>query len=134
MLKAILLSLLIVAGAPAAFAIEDTPTNRRAEAQRYVQTVDIKSFWEQWAVAIVGSVPQDRRQEALERLMKVDLGRIRSLMVEACVKVYTADELSGMAKFYASPIGRAVLAKTPEYDKALLPGIQQEVKRALGAK
>jgi hypothetical protein len=134
MLKAILLGVLIVAAAPAAFAIEDTPANRRTEAQRYVQTVDIKSFWEQWAVGIVGNVPQDRRQEALERLLKVDLGRIRSLMVEACVKVYTADELSGMAKFYSSPVGRAVLAKTPEYDKALLPGIQQEVQRALGGK
>jgi len=132
MLKAILLTALLVAAAPSAFAIEDTPANRRTEAERYVQSVDVQTFWGTWAVILAGSRPPDQQQAALDKLRKVDPNRIRAIMVETCIKIYTADELSGMAKFYNSPVGKSVLAKSPEFDKTLTMGIQAEAQRVLG--
>ena len=132
MLKAILLTVSLVAAAPSAFATEDTPANRRAEAERYVQSVDVNTFWGTWAVILAGSLPPDQQQAALDKLKKVDPSRIRAIMVETCIKIYTADELSGMAKFYNSPIGKSVLAKSPAFDKALTMGIQAEAQRVLG--
>jgi len=132
MVRTILLTALLLAVAPSAFAIEDTPANRRTEAERYVQSVDVQSFWNTWSVILAGSRPQDQQQAALDKLRKVDPNRIRALMIEACIKVYTADELSGMAKFYNSAVGKAVLKKSPEFDKILTLSIQAEAQRVLG--
>ena len=132
MLRTILLGILLVAAAPSAFAIEDTAANRRAEAERYVQSVDVQTFWNTWAVILAGSRPPDQQQAALDKLRKVEISRIRAIMVETCIKVYTADELSGMAKFYNSAVGKAVLKKSPEFDKTLTLGIQAEAQRVLG--
>ena len=132
MLKTLMLAALLLAAATPAFAIDDTPANRRAEAERYVQSIDVKTFWNTWAVILAGSRPPDQQQAALDKLRKVDPSRIRAIMVDTCVKVYTADELSGMAKFYTSAVGKAVLAKSPEFDKTLTLGIQAEAQRVLG--
>lgn len=132
MLRTIVLTALLLVAATSAFAIDDTPANRRAEAERYVQSIDVQAFWSTWAVILAGSRPPDQQQAALDKLRKVDLNRIRAIMVETCVKVYTADELSGMAKFYTSAVGKAVLQKSPEFDKTLTSGIQAEAQRVLG--
>jgi len=97
-----------------------------------VQSVDVQTFWNTWAVILAGSRPPDQQQAALDKLRKVDINRIRAIMVETCIKVYTADELSGMAKFYNSAVGKAVLKKSPEFDKTLTLGIQAEAQRVLG--
>jgi len=132
MLKAVVFTALLVAWAPSAFAIDDTPANRRAEAERYVQSVDVQTFWNTWAVILAGSRPPDQQQAALDKLRNVDPSRIRAIMVDTCIKIYTADELSGMAKFYNSPVGKAVLKKSPDFDRTLTAGIQAEAQRVLG--
>jgi len=132
MLKAVVFAALLVAWAPSAFAIDDTPANRRAEAERYVQSVDVQTFWNTWAVILAGSRPPDQQQAALDKLRNVDPSRIRAIMVDTCIKIYTADELSGMAKFYNSPVGKAVLKKSPDFDRTLTAGIQAEAQRVLG--
>ncbi|HTQ23937.1 MAG TPA: DUF2059 domain-containing protein, partial [Candidatus Binataceae bacterium] len=73
-----------------------------------------------------------QQQAALDKLRNVDPSRIRAIMVDTCIKIYTADELSGMAKFYNSPVGKAVLKKSPDFDRTLTAGIQAEAQRVLG--
>ena len=131
MLKAMLLAAgILVLGSPA-HAIDDTPGNRAAEAQRYVQVMDVKSFWTEMASGMVASVRADQRQAVFNRLVQIDLNRIRAVLADGYAKVYTADELAAMTQFFGSPIGKSVLAKTPQWYATISPGIQQEVQRAM---
>jgi hypothetical protein len=49
------------------------------------------------------------------------------------VQVMTAAELSALADFYATPLGRSALQKVPQAHKVMKPVIEQEVSRAIAA-
>jgi hypothetical protein len=74
--------------------------------------------------------PQHAEQAAvlIKKHLRTDV--IVSVMLNAMVKNFTADELNALADFYGSPIGKSAMAKFPSYMGDVMPGVLDEIRRA----
>jgi hypothetical protein len=56
-----------------------------------------------------------------------DTNRLHNLLINSTIEVFTTDELSALADFYGSPIGKSILQKFPKFMGTVMPTIQQEL-------
>ena len=56
---------------------------------------------------------------------------VTTIMKQAMIKNYTADELKALADFYGSPAGRSATKKQGSYMVDVMPRIQEEVVKAV---
>lgn len=112
-------------------AIEDTPANRAAQADRYLAAMPVSEMIESLAeqMAPPGDVKQ-RRQFVEAMTADLDIEKVARIMREALVRVYTADELSALADFYSSPAGRSATRKMGNYLAEVMPRLQEEARKA----
>lgn len=111
--------------------VEDTPENRRAQARRYLQVASAKKMLSDVAEKMGTGLPDEkRRQTEVSLLEHFDLDALESFLEDALVKHFNATELSVLADFYGSPVGRSVMEKFPSYMAELGPFLQQEVEKA----
>ncbi|MBL8311379.1 MAG: DUF2059 domain-containing protein [Burkholderiales bacterium] len=64
------------------------------------------------------------RETLDEALSPEVMGSLRTAYVNAFATVYTLDELRGIRDFYRSPVGAAMVRKTPEAMTAAMPHLQ----------
>src|SRR5262249_46496403 len=77
------------------------------------------------------TLPPEKREAFRQLMMKhLDVGAFTKVLRDALVKHFTADELSALADFYGSPVGKSVNKKFGAYMAELMPEIQAEVKQA----
>ena len=130
-----LLALLLTAAAVHrvhAQAIADTPENRRAQAQRYLQATPPKELFADMAKNMSASMPAAQRDKVTAMFTtNLDLDAITKGMEDALVKRFTAEELKAMADFYGSPVGKSVMSKMGEYSADLMPLMQAQMMRSL---
>jgi hypothetical protein len=114
-----------------AFAIEDTPQNRAQQAARYLQAAPPEGIVEDMARRIAAGLPQDKRQPFIAAMEKdANAAAIKDAAQAALVKVFTADELKGLADFYSSPVTKSAMSKMGTYMHDAMPAIMKEVEAA----
>ncbi|MGE4398135.1 MAG: DUF2059 domain-containing protein [Campylobacterales bacterium] len=104
----------VLVGCASLFAIEDTYENRAKEAARYLEAMHIKSMLVDAIEQNVNSkTKNDAEKKQTKELMKkyINSDEIVSEMKEVMIKHYTADELSAMSDFYATPVGQSIVKK-----------------------
>jgi hypothetical protein len=131
-MRTIAISLLLLLTAGAARSDNgDSPEARRAAAERYYTVSDFPRLLDQSVSAAARSQdPQHAEQAAvlIKKHLRTDV--LASVMLNAMVKNFTADELNALADFYGSPVGKSAMAKFPGYLGDVMPGLLAEMRRA----
>jgi len=114
-----------------AFALEDTKPNREQQAARYLLATPPKEVIDDMADQMVKTMQPDERAAFKSILGLIDMEAVTTIMKEAMIKNYTADELKALADFYGSPAGRSATKKQGSYMVDVMPRIQEEVVKAV---
>lgn len=114
-----------------AFAIEDTPENRLREAKRYTQAAPPTDLFSDMERQVARSAPPDQQAAVKSAFNKhLDLAAITKALQDAMVKNFTADELSALADFYGSPVGKSAMKKFNTYIADVMPAVRSEMMKA----
>ncbi len=131
-MRKLILCLLSAGLAGSCLALDDTPANRSAEAERYIQVVPPREMFAEMAVTMAQAMPESQRGEFIELMTKnLDMEAVTDGMKESLVKVFTAEELRALADFYSSPAGKSAMKKMTPYMHDLMPLIQAEIQKAV---
>jgi hypothetical protein len=114
-----------------AFALEDTKANREQQAARYLLVTPPKEVIDDMADQMAKTMPPDERAAFKSILGLIDMEAVTTIMKQAMIKNYTADELKALADFYGSPAGRSATKKQGSYMVDVMPRIQEEVVKAV---
>lgn len=120
-----------VAGSDVA-TLADTKENRIAQAERYASVSPMGDMMADIVENLAGTMP-DREAEELKQLFTehIDLDFLERTVQELMVKHFTAEELSALADFYGSPVGKSAMAKFGAYMADAMPIIQREIAKAI---
>jgi hypothetical protein len=130
-LLAVTLALSLSAILPA-LALDDTPANRGAQADAYLQVVTPQSLLNDMTDKIAATIPPDQRAPFKTLMTKnLDINVLTNVMRTAMVKNFTADELKALADFYGSPVGKSAMAKMGTYMADAMGPMMNELKRAM---
>jgi hypothetical protein len=61
----------------------------------------------------------------------LDIEALTTAMQGAMVKHFSADELSALADFYGSPVGKSAMSKFGAYMAEVMPALQAEMVKAV---
>jgi hypothetical protein len=128
-LALVALAVLGVAGQNAA--ATDTPENRRAAAQRYLDVVSVREFLDNMIGQMSQRVPADKREKftvAMKQLVPADT--VSALMRDGLAKHFTVSELDALSGFYGSPEGKSIMRKMGIYMGEVMPRVHEEIYRA----
>jgi hypothetical protein len=115
--------------------LPDNPENRTAAAKRYLKAMPPKEMLESLATRVSPNLPEKDRQAFVEVMQSADLEKAADrITLEGLVKDFTVGELDAMTAFYGSPEGKSAAKKFGPYMMAIMPQIQQEVKKAMDEK
>lgn len=127
-----LLAALALFVASSAFALEDTPENRRRQAARYLAVTPPKELLADMTEQMMKNLPAERQQMFREAMTKYfDVEAFSTAITEAMVKNFTADELGALADFYGSPLGKSAMKKFGTYMGDVMPAMQTQVMQAV---
>jgi hypothetical protein len=114
---------------------QDSIGNRLLAAEEYAETTDIKKMLDDAIAEMAKNVPSKDRETFIRNVTgSINAHKLRSLMVNAMVQVFTVEELNMLTGFYGSTIGKSIMEKFPIYMAAFMPTLQSEVKKAAGKK
>src|ERR1700756_3797014 len=129
--KLFVLFVLIFCASSPVFSGPDTPETRRKEAERYLQVNPPKALFEDMADKMATNLPADQRQQFKQMMTKdLDIAALSKAMTDAMVKHFTTEELTALADFYGSPVGKSAMQKFGAYMAELMPVIQAEMMKA----
>ncbi len=121
----------LLAAAPA-LALEDTPANRAAEADHYLQASPPKALMSDMAQKMAVTLPEDQRPIFINLMTKnLDMNAVANLMRVALIKNFSADELKALADFYGSPVGQSATAKFGNYMADAMGPLKVELAKAV---
>ena len=123
--------ILVLALACSAFALDDTPQNRAAQAERYLEATPLSEMFKDLAEQGARNLSPDQRTQFKELLTKhLDLGSLTESVKEIMIKHFTADELMALADFYGSTVGKSAMKKFGAYMADAMPIIHAEMIKA----
>ncbi len=109
----------------------DTETNRRAAAERYLATFDLKQLYRRIGSTVVADMPE-RAKRILDILLEgTDTDRLDQAMIDTFVRVYTADELNALAAFYGTETGKSITGKQDKFLAQMMPVFIQAIMRSM---
>ena len=112
-------------------AIEDTPANRTKEADRYIEAMPPQELLQDLTDHMALNLPPEKREAFRQLMMKhLDVGAVTKVLRDTLVKHFTADELSALADFYGSPVGKSAMKKFGASMAEGMRAIQAEVQQA----
>ncbi len=77
-------------------------------------------------------LPEEQRDAFKATLTKnLDIEALSAAMRGAMVKYFSADELSALADFYGSPVGKSAMSKFGPYMAEMMPAMQAEMAKAI---
>jgi hypothetical protein len=131
MLKKLTLMLVLAGLAWAAPAsAQDTVGNRLVAAEKYADTTDISQMMNAAINEMAKNVPSKDRKEFIRYMRNgMNIPKLRNLIINAMVQVFSVDELNLLAQFYGSPTGKSIMKKFPEYMGVMMPMLQAELAR-----
>lgn len=117
-----------------ASALENTEANRLTQANRYLEATPPEEMIAEMSQHMAKTLPEEVRGEFIKLITEsLDTTILRTAMINAMVKHFTADELQALADFYTSPIGKSAMKKFGPYMAEVMPKIQKEVTKAVSA-
>ena len=119
---------------PCVFAgdIPETPGNRQAAAERYLDVAPMDSMMRDMIEKTAENLPEGQRKSFVEIMTNyVRLNVLERSVVSSMVRHFTVRELNALADFYGSPEGRSAMKKFGAYTADIMPVIQQEMARAI---
>ncbi len=124
----ILCSLLLAVNA---YCMDNSLENREAQAQRYLETTPPRALFEDMAEKVSVNLPPSEREVFKDLLTKhLDIEALTKTMKTALVNNFTAEELSALADFYGSDVGKSAMTKFGTYLAEVIPSIQNEMQKA----
>lgn len=125
----ILICLLLLA--THAVAMENSLTNRENQAQRYLEATPPKALFLDMADKVAYNLPPEDRQTFKDLLTKhLDINALTYAIKTSLVNNFTADELSALADFYGSEVGKSAMSKFGSYMAEVMPSIEAEMTKA----
>lgn len=124
---ALLLTLLALPG----FALEDTPANREREANRYLLATPPREMMANITDELAKTLPSEQRAPFQSLLALIDIDAVTKVMRQAMIKNFSAVELKALADFYGSAAGRSAMKNYGKYMVDVLPGLQEELMKAM---
>jgi hypothetical protein len=123
----ILVLLTLHAGAIAQ-TIEDTPENRAAQATRYLEASPISDMIDDMLDNMARTMPDYDIAELRRWFTEYfPVEELETFTHENLVKHFTAEELSALADFYGSPVGKSAMSKFGAYMADVMPFIQEKM-------
>lgn len=137
---------LVVLSCPLLAVAQDTPDSRRAAALEYHKVfpmkemiADMQKNMRDMSAGFDQMVPPAQREtfkkqqeeQSKRMLATIDAKALEQASIDAMVKHFTTKEIQALANFYASPEGRAVMKKMPQYTADLMPQVQKEMMKSL---
>ena len=115
--------------------LPDTPENRTAVAKKFMEAMPPKDMLNGLASRVAPNLPEKDRKAFVEVMHSpaIETAAFR-ISMEGLVKEFTVGELNAMVAFYGSPEGQSAYKKFGPYMAAIMPQIQQEVKKAMEEK
>ena len=133
-MKLIGICLLLVASVSHLAALEDTPENRKAQANRYLAATPPSEMVAEMTKNMSQRLPEHKREEFGEMMTKyLDLESLRQTMSDAMVKHFTAAEIKALADFYSAALGKSAMKKFGNYMADVMPKVQEDVLKAFTA-
>jgi len=130
-LKNLMLIIIAICVATSSFAMENSLPNREEQAERYLETTPPAAMFQDMAEKVALNLPPEKRDEFKALLTKhIDINSLTKIMKDAMVNTFTADELSALADFYGSDLGKSSMAKFGLYMAEVMPGLQAEIIKA----
>lgn len=130
-MKKTLIMLCLLLLATNAFCMDNSLSNREAQAQRYLETTPPKALFEDMAEKVSLNLPPSERQVFKDLLTKhLDIDSLIRTMKTALINNFTAEELSALADFYGSNVGKSAMTKFGTYMAEVMPALQNEMKKA----
>lgn len=115
-----------------AAALDDTPENRKQEAERYLSVVSAKSLIDGMVTKMAANMPEEQGTIMVEALTKeLNLDSITKAMSASMQKHFTADELKALADFYSQPIAKSAMAKMGDYMADVMPAVETQMVEAM---
>ncbi|WKW52393.1 DUF2059 domain-containing protein [Rhodomicrobium lacus] len=115
-----------------ALALDDTPQNREAQAERYLAAVPPKSQIADTVAGIAETLPPEQQEQFKALMLKYfDIDKVSVAIRQAMVKTFTADELKALADFYGSQVAKSAVGKMDAYRAEVLPATEQELQAAI---
>lgn len=112
--------------------LPDTPENRTAMANRYLEVMPTKIMLRGIARREVHRFPEKERKAFMKIMESQDIEKeTNRFMLDGLVKNFTVGELNAMVTFYASPEGQSALKKFGPFMAAVMPQIQMKVEKDL---
>jgi hypothetical protein len=132
-MRYILLLLITVLGLSSpVFSLDDTPENRMAQAERYSNVMPLGELLNDLAQQFAQQLPPEEQEHFIDLMTKhLDIDSLQKSVNEVMVKHFTAEELSALADFYGSSVGKSAMKKFGEYMADAMPVIQAEMVNAM---
>ena len=112
--------------------VPDTPANRKAAAQRYLEAMPSQQMLHNVILNMTSKLPPKARQRFLKAQNDKDLlKKTYNISEKALVKYFTPDELNAMTNFYGSPAGKSARPKFSPYMMTIMPRITREVRNMI---
>ena len=102
------------------------------KANRYLQATPPEDMLRDMVEKVSAQLPEEQRDAYKNTLTKnFDIDSFTEAMREALVKHFSTDELSALADFYGSPIGKSAMSKFGAYMAEIMPAIKAEMSKAI---
>ena len=109
--------------------VADTPENRKAAAQKYLEAVPPQELLQNITGNMIQRMPEETRKEFQDALNdKALLEKTYQISETALIKHFTPDEINAMAAFFGSPAGKSARAKFSGYMREIMPQVNTEMK------
>ena len=115
------------------FALEDTPGNRKAAAEKYMEVASTDAMMKDVVDGMSMNMPPEKRDEFRSFMLEyVDYSVIDQSIKAAMMRHFTAEELEALTDFYSRPVAESAMKKFGLYMANVMPVIEAEMMRAVG--
>lgn len=130
-MKRIVLVIGLILVAANALCMDDSPSNRMIEAERYLAATPPQDLFEDMAEQMANNLAPSERKIFKGLIMKhLDFEALNAAFKQALVDNFTAEELSALADFYGSEVGKSAMKKFGTYMADVMPSIDAEMTKA----
>ncbi len=123
---------LLVLASPASAQDQGDQKTRLELAQKMHEIWPVRTRIESALESVSQSFPEERRAEVKAEMRKaIQFKEVEEESIRAMADTFTVAELQAMLDFYGSETGRAVSAKTSDYEGALRPVLTRMMDKAM---
>ncbi|MBL68550.1 MAG: hypothetical protein CMO74_15235 [Verrucomicrobiales bacterium] len=109
----------------------DSKGLRQKEAARYLKALPPEEFVGDMIFTMAQNFPAGQRKEFIDNMTRhLDFKAVEEATLDSLVRHLTAKELSALADFYSTPVGKSAMKKIGVCMKEMGPHIQLELQKA----